>query len=344
MGEGADNGHGGRSPRARGRGKGNLAGEHGSGGTAVNKLRITNSIVLGSTPATGDHATGDQCGGASNQCVAHSYADPGARKDRCTSVYGNTYRRVGIMWPQWTNRGKTCDADKGAIVCRPITTPERMCSMPWGKQHGTPSTFIAQVDLLNIAFGYFKADDCGQRSAAVAMNPTQTEYSPQMTLSKVNFASGSVEPRARFMMEKAGCRSGTCDAYNQAFIVDVDGSAALTGVVGGTVLGPHGHASAHPGCVDKSAEWGQGYLSCPNVVRAMAVQGFRGRAAMKPVMLTQSFPVDVKVREDSNLGPGQAHLRIGGAEREIDSGALLGSIRESVDAFSYQVQEEAHYG
>ena len=35
LGEGADNGHGGRSPRARGRGKGNLAGEHGSGGTAV---------------------------------------------------------------------------------------------------------------------------------------------------------------------------------------------------------------------------------------------------------------------------------------------------------------------
>jgi len=69
-----------------------------------------------------------------------------------------------------------------------------------------------------------------------------------------------------------------------------------------------------------------------------------GEAAGVRSALTQTFSVEVKVREDSELSPGQAYLRVGNLEREINSAALLESIRDSVDAFSYQVKEDANYG
>jgi len=69
-----------------------------------------------------------------------------------------------------------------------------------------------------------------------------------------------------------------------------------------------------------------------------------GEAAGVRSALTQTFSVEIKVREDSELSPGQAYLRVGNLEREINSAALLESIRDSVDAFSYQVKEDANYG
>ena len=54
--------------------------------------------------------------------------------------------------------------------------------------------------------------------------------------------------------------------------------------------------------------------------------------------------VDVRVREDANLSAGQAQLRVGSSERELNSEALIESIRDSIDAFSYQFKEESNYG
>lgn len=91
--------------------------------------------------------------------------------------------------------------------------------------------------------------------------------------------------------------------------------------------------------VDQLNEMAKGQTGQPFVITVAAGEGAGLRA-----VLTANFPVEVKVREDANLGPGQAHLRLGDAEREIDSSTLLDSISESVEAFTYQVQEEAHYG
>ncbi len=91
--------------------------------------------------------------------------------------------------------------------------------------------------------------------------------------------------------------------------------------------------------VDQLTDMAKGQTGQPLVITVAA-----GEAAGVRSALTQTFSVEVKVREDSELSPGQAYLRVGNLEREINSAALLESIRDSVDAFSYQVKEDANYG
>lgn len=91
--------------------------------------------------------------------------------------------------------------------------------------------------------------------------------------------------------------------------------------------------------VDQLTDMAKGQTGQPLVITVAAGEASGVRSA-----LTQTFSVEVKVREDSELSPGQAYLRVGNLEREINSAALLESIRDSVDAFSYQVKEDANYG
>jgi len=91
--------------------------------------------------------------------------------------------------------------------------------------------------------------------------------------------------------------------------------------------------------VDQLTDMAKGQTDQPLVITVAAGEAGGVRSA-----LNQNFSVDIKVREDSDFAPGQAYLRVGDLEREINSGALLDSIRESVDAFSFQVKEDANYG
>ncbi|MVO17887.1 ABC transporter ATP-binding protein [Parasedimentitalea huanghaiensis] len=91
--------------------------------------------------------------------------------------------------------------------------------------------------------------------------------------------------------------------------------------------------------VDQLTDMAKGQTTQPLVISVAA-----GEAAGVRSALNQSFSVEVKVRESADLAPGQAYLRVGNLEREINSAALLDSIRDSVDAFSYQVKEDANYG
>lgn len=61
-------------------------------------------------------------------------------------------------------------------------------------------------------------------------------------------------------------------------------------------------------------------------------------------LLPEAFSTPVQVQEDESLSPGQAYLRVGSSEREINSSALVESINDSIDAFTYHVREDAHYG
>lgn len=78
----------------------------GEGGQAVDYLRISNSMILGSTAAS-------TCS-ASTTCLAHTIDDTAAMgindevegQNACGSVFGDGFRRVGLLWPQWSNRGK----------------------------------------------------------------------------------------------------------------------------------------------------------------------------------------------------------------------------------------------
>ncbi|MCF6233705.1 MAG: ABC transporter ATP-binding protein [Rhodobacteraceae bacterium] len=65
-----------------------------------------------------------------------------------------------------------------------------------------------------------------------------------------------------------------------------------------------------------------------------------GARASLASILTLNMPMPVKITEDASLDPGRAYLRLGTSEREIDSTALITSIRDSVDAFNYQINED----
>lgn len=69
-----------------------------------------------------------------------------------------------------------------------------------------------------------------------------------------------------------------------------------------------------------------------------------GEGSAVRALLKEDFTVPVKVHEDASLAPGQAYLRVGGSECEINSAALLESIRDSIDAFSYHVKKETQHG
>lgn len=61
-------------------------------------------------------------------------------------------------------------------------------------------------------------------------------------------------------------------------------------------------------------------------------------------LLPDSFATPVQVQEDEGLSPGQAYLRTGTSEREINSSGLVESIQDSIDAFTYHIREESQYG
>ncbi len=61
-------------------------------------------------------------------------------------------------------------------------------------------------------------------------------------------------------------------------------------------------------------------------------------------LLSENFNVPVTVKEDEGLEPGQAYLRVGAAEQELNSSALMDSVRDSIDAFTYHFKEESQYG
>ncbi|PCJ05745.1 MAG: ABC transporter ATP-binding protein [Rhodobacteraceae bacterium] len=91
--------------------------------------------------------------------------------------------------------------------------------------------------------------------------------------------------------------------------------------------------------VDQLTDMAKGQTNQPLVIAVAPGEAVGVRSA-----LTRTFSVEIKVRENADLAPGQAFLRVGNLEREINSGALLDSIRESVDAFSFQVKEDVNYG
>ncbi|OIQ41537.1 MAG: ABC transporter ATP-binding protein [Roseobacter sp. MedPE-SWde] len=69
-----------------------------------------------------------------------------------------------------------------------------------------------------------------------------------------------------------------------------------------------------------------------------------GEASAVRGLLPDTFATPVQVQEDENLTPGQAYLRAGTSEREINSSGLVESIQDSIEAFTYHIREESHYG
>lgn len=65
--------------------------------------------------------------------------------------------------------------------------------------------------------------------------------------------------------------------------------------------------------------------------------------AIKP-LLAKELPIQVELIEHPSMAPGQACLKVGDAERELDSDQLLEGIANSVNAFFHQTDKEARHG
>lgn len=65
--------------------------------------------------------------------------------------------------------------------------------------------------------------------------------------------------------------------------------------------------------------------------------------ALEPV-LDRDFGVPIQMVEDGSLSPGQACLRVGTAEREVDCSELLESISAAVSAFTHAGKESVEHG
>lgn len=61
-------------------------------------------------------------------------------------------------------------------------------------------------------------------------------------------------------------------------------------------------------------------------------------ATLKPI-LSEEFSFPVQLVEESSLPAGQACLRVGTAERDVDCSALLSSISDAMDSFLHQAKE-----
>ncbi len=80
-------------------------------------------------------------------------------------------------------------------------------------------------------FAYFNGSECGQRSVAVTVNPSQVDFFPPMTFSGIAFVS--TPEAAKFALGRSvttvgKCASGNCDGYDFVMVTDDDGS--LTGI------------------------------------------------------------------------------------------------------------------
>lgn len=65
--------------------------------------------------------------------------------------------------------------------------------------------------------------------------------------------------------------------------------------------------------------------------------------ALRP-LLSRELSMPVEIQEDPSLGEGQAALKIGAAERAMDTEQMLASLRETIDAFFYQNQKDVQNG
>lgn len=131
---------------------------------------IEDAKILGSTAAS----TCDE----STSCRAVSQQD--TRGIKCNSEYGEHFRRVGIVMPQYTNLAKMCGGQISETAkCRPPNRVFRMCSLPWENRFGNVDVQFATLNITRTTFAYWKTKDCSKESRAIAINPGQPDFVPE---------------------------------------------------------------------------------------------------------------------------------------------------------------------
>lgn len=204
--------------------------------TAGNTMEIADSIIMGSTPASSCAASVDCRVVVNNQL-----------RSGCVSI-GRQFRRIGIMTPNFHDRTMTCGRSTRRLTaaCRRSYASVTQCAPTYGQRAGLTRTTGAEMQIRRVTFSNWAASDCGNfTNAAIAWNPTQTDYTPMVSLSGINWQS-TVDANARFFLgtqstSPALCSSSTgCDGRLALLFTDVDGTTF--GARGGTLIANSGTA------------------------------------------------------------------------------------------------------
>ena len=254
--------------------------------------------LIGKGPATGAAPAPGACA-PSTSCRAATETDVSALAPGgvCGSVMGVEYDRVGLLGPQYMNRGKTCIVDGSLPVCTPPTRPHRLCGMPWETRFGLPSTRSTQLFLDGVTFSGFAGrsagEGCGGAAAAAASvayahNPSQVDMAVPVFARGVAWDGVPRDARFSFRITAAtqltgmgATTTGGGDGLENILLQDDDGS--LTGTPRSSVLGPNPAVGEEsPDC-----EWVEAWqgMMCPGLVLRQAVVENMGAWALRARVL-----------------------------------------------------------
>ncbi|WP_027257076.1 hypothetical protein [Leisingera aquimarina] len=144
---------------------------------------------------------------------------------------------------------------------------------------------------------------------------------------------------SRISAELANSLEDLSFTYHEAQSQLLDSLDPMFKVLTSAVLPDAMAASFGHHIVDQLADMAKGQTDQP-----MQIVVAPGEAAPVRSLLPDNFSVPVTVQEDSVLSPGQAYLGIGSTECEINCDALLESIQDSIEAFTYHAKEDSQYG
>eukprot|EP00397_Hematodinium_sp_SG-2012_P000012 GEMP01000012.1.p1 GENE.GEMP01000012.1~~GEMP01000012.1.p1 ORF type:complete len:4962 (-),score=849.24 GEMP01000012.1:1054-15939(-) len=181
-------------------------------------FEFRDSVIYGSTAASANcqHSV---------ECRAYKWGDLVAAN--CNSVVGD-FRRIGLLVPIITNRGKTCEDGPNLPECDEPNAPDRECTLPWEQRYGIRGSRYSRYTMQNVTIGHFAREDCGKRSVAITVNPTGRDYNPGIRLSEMTFEN--VMDDAKYLLAPAAGTGNDksctqdCDGVTQTWFTDMDGS------------------------------------------------------------------------------------------------------------------------
>ncbi|CEM30506.1 unnamed protein product [Vitrella brassicaformis CCMP3155] len=285
--------------------------------TSIQYTTVKNAILMGTTAASAD-STCDTCLAFTKGDVIPNGCNSVFAGPEFTPLTGERVRRVGFQTIQKTNRAKTCimdvglNAGEGGMDCRPPTVPERMCSPPWERRCGVRGGMYAHVDFDNTVFAHFKESECGgQKAYAIAHNPTQPDYTPDMAFSKTKWID--TDERAKFRLDTRagaqGCQAGhktpaVCDAVQLAYGHDLDGTLLGQGTPG-LFTPKEGVAVVDntPVCDDLTD---MGLKFCPDLkfrwFSVYSMDADSGSRTFVPMVVSRTLPGTTEVKEFAAQG------------------------------------------
>lgn len=219
----------------------------------------------------------------------------------CGSLLGGeNIRRVGIMTPQFTDRGKTChfEADCDFPSGRPINMISRECSMPWEHRYGMGMGVRRGIfNMTDVTFFGFKGkngSDCGMDSVAIINNPSQIDYTPAFHTNGITWAETPED--GKFLLN---LKNGYTDfyavmelTYNDGIdmMVFYDEDGTLLGNGAGSTLTTNLLLAAEDPYCSNQADWGA-YECDPNTINLRpgvfeSLDTDRGGRRIGPVKIT----------------------------------------------------------